>query len=262
MKRENLSNAMDMLDEDMLTEAAGIREKSGAKKRFSKLTVAAAAIAVIVCGTTAMAAIGGHFVDIKNIFGTVVGTQYVDATDEVNVEFLGFKNGAPDLAISPVDSTKAPYNSGVMKLASYNITDEKGNTVLTSKYDPNTNQSQLLSNVADGSLTITYPIGDGIIFESNQCTIPEEFIPTEETSDIIVTLQGVNINDGLVQQTLLLQHLRGYINPETDEKIFFPYAEDMLESGTYTVNIESFVIESKADQPLEVFGDWTVEFTI
>ena len=169
---------------------------------YKKVGIIAAALALVLCASVGAAAVGGHFVDIKNIFGTVTGQQYVDATDDISVNIVKTENGG--LVLQPLvnKTAQAPYSEiETLKLGSYSIEDENGNIV-----------------------------ADGIGGETVAYTV------NNDTADTIYVTVLVQQEDGT-------------------------YAINELESGTYTINIKSFIGESKADQPLEIFGDWNAEFT-
>ena len=246
MKKENISDALNMIDESFIGETAAKRESR--RRRFTLPKIAAAVIAVVLCGTTAIAAaVGGHFVDIKNIFGAVTGTKYVDATEDISVTLLGIKDGVPELDIEFKDPESAPFSEvssgkATIKPLSYKITDSNDNTVI---------QSSAYSE--------RYGF-ESIDFRT--AAVPEGYVETDQTSDMMLTTWGENPDEGWGHKVVRLVHYRCYVNPETGEKFMNPFSADILEDGTYSISIESFVIESKADQPLEVFGDWNIEFTI
>ena len=246
MKKENISDALNMIDESFISETAAKRESR--KRRFMLPKIAVAAIAVMICGTTAIAAVaGGHFVDIKNIFGAVTGTQYVDATEEISVTLLGIKDGVPELDIEFKDPAAAPFSEvssgrATIKPLSYKLTDSEDNTIIQS-----------------AAYSERYGF-ESIDFGTD--LVPAGYVETDQTSDMMLTTWGENPDEGLGHKVVRLVHYRCYVNPETGEKFMNPFSADILEDGTYSISIESFVIESKADQPLEIFGDWNVEFTI
>lgn len=160
-----------------------------------KFAVIAAALALVLCASVGAAAVGGHFVDIKNMFGTVTGQKYVDATDDISLKVLSSDKGG--LLVQPIVNkpNEAPYSSiDKLSLGKYTVTDEKGNVVAE----------------GDGSKAVEVEQEDG-------------------TLAYYITVRDA---DGNVIES---------------------------ESGMYTVSFEYFIGDSKADQALEIFGDWGVQ---
>ena len=249
MKRENIGDAMEMLDDELLNDALEFRSRKHKARRMPKFAVAAAAVAVMVIGATTAAAVGGHFVDIKNIFGAVVGTQYVDATEDIKVSVLSYETGV-SIKAEVVDPTKVPYSEfDSILLNNYTITDEDGN-VLAAKggqYGENgfvkcpDDVKEKLNAVQDTDEVQWISLGDG-------------------RNVISIAYLTYNNDGGAYMQIVDSRYPETDAVPEEDSQIFLLPAE--LCGKTLTLHIESFIGESKADQPLEIHGDWTVEFTI
>lgn len=129
MNKENLFEAFGEIDDDFL------RENEQKKRPHIKMkaTVVFAAAAILVLGISAAAA-GGHFKNIKNIFGTVTGTEYLDATEEITVKFLGMNGAEPVVEFVLNAPNKPPYSTGgTLSLGEYEIRDSEGNVVSSSK---------------------------------------------------------------------------------------------------------------------------------
>ena len=188
MNKEILSKAIDNISEGAVAETASARDNAAVKsRRLPKIAIAAAAIALCGAMATAVAA-GGGLIDIKNIFGTVTGQEYVgDATDDFKVSVIGFNESGPELAVEKTDPESNLILDGCkIKPLSYTISDANGKTVLASSKNEKT---------------------------------------------------GADLKT----------------------------AEEWYEapgSGSYTCSIDGFVIEPKADQPLEINGHWATEFII
>lgn len=48
----------------------------------------------------------------------------------------------------------------------------------------------------------------------------------------------------------------------TDGKAVFRLPLDELKKGTYTLKIDSFISSKKADQPLPIYGNWELDFSL
>ena len=153
---------------------------------------AAVIAAVIICLTlsvTVMAATGtleGFFVDMKNFGGTIVGTAYEQATEEITFDasvegnelivFAGF-----------VDPEAFPYReTEQLGIAEYQILNGKSEVVQKGSVEA--------AQVIDGSAVLKIGIDD-------------------------------------------------------------------LETGSYLLKVSAFVSEKKADQPLNLYGDWEFHIT-
>ena len=164
---------------------------------YKKVGIIAAALALVLCATVGAAAVGGHFVDIKNIFGAVTGQQYVNATEDISVKVLS--SDSHGILVQPMVNkpNEAPYSEiDKLSVGNFTVRDEDGSVIATGDSNSVTEQVQ-----EDG--TIAY----------------------------YITVIGL---DGNVIES---------------------------ESGVYTISFEYFIGESKADQALEIFGDWKADFT-
>ena len=48
----------------------------------------------------------------------------------------------------------------------------------------------------------------------------------------------------------------------TDGKTVFDLSLENMEKGTYTLKIDSFISRKKADQPLPIYGNWKLDFSL
>lgn len=196
MNREDLYSAIGDIDEKMLEEAA---QNKRLRPRVPKAAVVAAALAVCVGGTAAVSAVTGHFSDIKNIFGTVTGTEYLDATDDLDIEFMGFKGGQLNVGFDIKQPDKAPYmtlgNGAELKLLSYNVTDDDGNVILDS------GDSVVVRLDSGGVTEYSYTEGEVMPYaeepyvwsESDDNVINGEFSDSAVTYSVIIGSESVTV---------------------------------------------------------------------
>lgn len=129
------------------------------------LTIAAAFVLCIgVTGVGVLAAtenLKGFFKDITNWNGTVVGTTYEQASDELNISVVGAEDEL-DVQIIMVEPNKPPYITfDEMGIGSYKIVDASGNVVFegngTDRFeitDGQVNVNIPMENIADGAYTL------------------------------------------------------------------------------------------------------------
>ena len=135
------------------------RIKKNTNTRFitfvRKPAVIAAALALVLTlsGVTALAATGklsGLFKDKTNIVGTVTGTTYEQATDELTVNVVE-NAGQLTVTVTANDPTMAPYvYTDEIAIEEYSIIDQNGNTVINGNIS---DKKQFI----DGSASITIP---------------------------------------------------------------------------------------------------------
>lgn len=237
MNKNLLSDALDNISLSAAAETASIREKAAPKpRRLPKIAAAAAAVAVCAALATAIAA-GGGLIDVKNVFGTVTGQEYFgDATDDFKVSVLRLGANGIELSVEKTDpSSKIDLNGSRITALSYSVSDSEGNVVVTDEPD-----------------------------EKFLRAIPEGYTPTDDRADVIEQHFSGNA-DGSMEYTTVVTHRRKYVNPDAEpdfREVFFTESEEVLKSGTYTLNLESFRISRKGDQDLDVSGSWTAEFTV
>jgi len=98
---------------------------------FKKYGIALAAILMLLVMAAAGAGQRGSFRDIKNLFGAVTGTQYLNASEEIRVSVLPEKDKLC-VRISFVFPADAPYSCiEQISVGRYRITDTNGKTLVT-----------------------------------------------------------------------------------------------------------------------------------
>ena len=125
---------------------------------FKRPTVAVASFALCLClaGVSALAATGkleGHFKDIKNWNGAVVGTSYEQATDEVELNVIDVTDELT-VELTMLKPNDPPYSVfQTFGIEEYKIVDANGNTVIENEI--------LEMPIIDGSTaTVKIPLND------------------------------------------------------------------------------------------------------
>ena len=155
---------------------------------FKKVVSIAAVIALCLCASVAAANHFGAFRDITSWTGAVTGTEYVQATNEIDVSAT-VEQGVLTITAVFLSPDTAPYREEEsLRIGRYQIVNASGKVVADSE-------------------------GDAF----------------------------VEIVDGVAVMPLSL---------------------DGTDRGTYTLRIHSFVGSKKADQPLNISGDWECVFTV
>ena len=106
------------------------RTKTNSWKK--KSTAVAAVVFLCLCFTAAVSATGlsGFFQDIINHKGAVSGTQYEQASDELEVSIASSENGITILT-TMVNPNIAPYSEfEILGIDSYQIVDMTGNIII------------------------------------------------------------------------------------------------------------------------------------
>ena len=260
MNEKDISRALGMIDEKFLAEAENYRRP---KKSHRGIVAAAAAAAVVLASGTAVAA-GGGLVNIKNRFGAIIGQEYVgDATDDFNVSVRGISNGGIELQVEKTDpDSKLDLNGCVITPLSYHVCDSAGNTVMSN------DSAEAVETIDAISWWSSRPLEPDELLSSPEelkKNIPEGYTPTDECIDSIERCYS-STPDGKLNFTVLIVHHRKYVNPNAEREdfreMFFPESDEILDSGVYTLYLDSFNIYRKGDQNLEVVGKWTTEFEI
>ena len=132
------------------------KEKATMRKFFRRPTVAVATLAICVClaGVTALATsdnVKGFFKDIIRWDGAVIGTEYEQATDELELA-IGNVDERIHVEVKMVTPDVAPYSFfELFGIASYKIMDLDGNVMV------------------EGSVTEMAEITNGIVNLSIPC---------------------------------------------------------------------------------------------
>ena len=160
MKNEHISDALNMLDDKMLTHTEKLRSTDTVKLKHRLIPRLIAAAAVIaVSGITVFAAVnGGYFKDIKNIFGAVTGTEYVQAESDIDISVCS-TNAGIKAEISLLKTNEAPYRYiEQLSIGSCRIINENGETV--AEYNDITEKAEIVDAKAVISLPVT-DLADG-----------------------------------------------------------------------------------------------------
>ena len=191
MNVDQITDALNLLDDDLIAETGKRRERRLIEMRKKRVrTIALIAAAVMVLGGTSSYAVqnGGSFRDKQSITGAVTGETYENATDELTVTASG-TDGMLNVSVAAIDSTKAPYAFfDELAIGEYKIVTENG--------DVKAKQNDV----------------SGVKWEKGSAVF-----------DIDVS---------------------------------------SLESGAYTIEINRFTGSAKANQPLDINGDWSAAFTV
>lgn len=157
MRSEDISDALNMLTDDMIVHAQSVREKKGKTgklRRFSAVTAAAAALVLLFCGAAVSAAVKkGYFQDIKDNSGTVIGTEYKQASEEIEISA---DSSADELAVSVsfIDPDIFPYREcEEFGIGSFQIVSASGEGVAEGAVEPQ-------SAVHDGQVEIRIPLDE------------------------------------------------------------------------------------------------------
>lgn len=157
MTSENISDALNMLTDDMIAHVQSIREnkrKIRMLRRFPAVTAAAAALVLFFCGAAVSAAVkNGYFQDIKDKFGAVTGTEYQQASDEIEIIVNSSANELTVMA-SFLNPSVPPYSEcEEFGIGSFQIVSASGENVVEGSVGQ-------MSEVHDGRVEIRIPLND------------------------------------------------------------------------------------------------------
>ncbi len=127
--------------------------KNNTNSWFKKPASVAAVVSLCLCFTAAAAAAGyfGFFQDITNWNGAIVGTQYEQASDEIEVSIVSEENEITVYAVM-VHPASVPYSElETLGIQSYKIVDMSGKTIVEG-------EETELFEVVNGKAEITVPL--------------------------------------------------------------------------------------------------------
>ena len=102
---------------------------------FKKVVSIAAVIALCLCGSVAAANHFGAFKDITNWTGTVTGTEYVQATDEIEVSAVA-EQGVLTITAAFLSPSPSPYiEQETFSIGNYQIIDASGDVIVDAEGD-------------------------------------------------------------------------------------------------------------------------------
>ncbi len=254
MNKENIYDAMGNIDGEYIEAAAETGAKKKKSRRFPWAAIAAAAL-VTVMTVGAAAAAGGRFTDIKNIFGTVTGTKFEDATDDLKLEIIGFKNGSPEIIAERTDPEKLPFSlpGNTLKLGEYQLTDSSGNVIAERKYNSDDAPEIRYNDDANGEF------GD---------EAAEEYIGISgidpdkltKTGRKVIYLTAERNADGTYSGGAV-EEREIYASADGKEYLFIENSSP-LAPGEYEISVKSVIMLSKGDQDMEITGEWRLVFEI
>ncbi len=127
--------------------------KSKPHEWFKKSTVVAAAVSLFLCSTAVAAAAVhfGFFKDITNWKGTIVGTKYEQASEEIEVTVVSGENKITVCAVM-VHPAVVPYSEiETFGIERYQIVDMSGETIING-------EKTELFELSNGKSEITIPL--------------------------------------------------------------------------------------------------------
>lgn len=133
-----------------LYETGGIIMNNATNKKFKKSAAIALAAALFICFALGAAAAGrsGFFSDIIRWDGAVVGTEYNQATEEIDVNVISAENGIITVSAVLLKADTVPYSmQESLGIGSYEIIDAEGNIITKGK-------SSKFSEIADDKAEI------------------------------------------------------------------------------------------------------------
>lgn len=130
-----------------------------------RIAIIAAAV-IMVFATTGVivyaATYGGFFNDVTNLFGAVTGTEYLNATNEVDIEI----NEDMTAKIMFKNPTDAPYAYiSEVKLCDYRIVDANGDEVVS------ITDGNIISVISNGVAELPVDIGNCVLIEGNNYSL-------------------------------------------------------------------------------------------
>ena len=139
-------------------------ERQMNKKNIIRTVLATAAVAGVCILTTGNTAIGntvkGFFKDVTRWDGAVVGTEYLQATEEIKMDVVqaSVENGTTQLCLEVtfVEKEQIPWKYiEEMALGSYKILDEEGKEIITVE---NEATEGVKGTIVDGKMQIVFEV--------------------------------------------------------------------------------------------------------
>ena len=118
---------------------------------LKRLATTAAVLAVCAVTVVSAGALTGYFKDVKNFSGAIVGTEYINATNDVQMNVLDANDEYITLDINFVNPSEAPF-AFIQKLAvtEYIVLDQNNNEVFSVNSDVENSSTAIIE--ADGAL--------------------------------------------------------------------------------------------------------------
>lgn len=118
---------------------------------LKRLATTAAVLAVCAVTVVSAGALTGYFKDVKNFSGAIVGTEYINATNDVQMNVLDANDEYITLDINFVNPSEAPF-AFIQELAvtEYIVLDQNNNEVFAVNSDAENCSTAIIE--ADGTL--------------------------------------------------------------------------------------------------------------
>ena len=118
---------------------------------LKRLATTAAVLAVCAVTVVSAGALTGYFKDVKNFSGAIVGTEYINATNDVQMNVLDANDEYITLDINFVNPSEAPF-AFIQKFAvtEYIVLDQNNNEVFSVNSDVENSSTAIIE--ADGAL--------------------------------------------------------------------------------------------------------------
>ncbi len=131
MKREDISDAMNDIDDDIIIKAENIKKNGGiTMKKKTAFIIAAAALFITGAVTVYAGASGAWMKDIKNPLGAITGQVYNDADTEIELSIISADANGFTVEAVVADFDKPPYIAiDFLKLDKFTVTDENGSII-------------------------------------------------------------------------------------------------------------------------------------
>lgn len=223
LQRIPLPNGLDKAAEEGIMRAKS--ERTGINMTRSVKVIAGLAAALAICCTTVVGAAiaGGHFENLKDKRGAIVGQQYVDGTDYFDVS-LSYSKNENQLKVEAAlnENGEKEFVGGFdsIRAAEFNLMNDNGEVVATSN--------------EDGSIDFDFPEG--------------AFLEISEDGALTITMNGEN---GLENYRVFVNKLIGSKKGDQDLEIFGNWVADttftFVESGADTEDSEATISRVEVD---------------
>ena len=121
--------------------------------RMKKKLLVAVVVALCLCVSVAAVSQQGQFRDKTNLIGTVTGTEYVQATNEIAIDAVG-EFGTLTVTATLLVPDSVPYSTlDTVRLGSYRIESLSGGAVIEGK-------DSAPAEIVDGTVTLAVSVDD------------------------------------------------------------------------------------------------------
>ena len=132
MKREDIYDAMNWIDDEFVVNAETIKKRGGiSMKRKKTIAICAAVVILAVFGVSVYAGASGAWMkDIKNLSGAITGQVYNDADAEIKLSIISADADGFTVEAVVAEPDKPPYIViDFLKLDKFTVTDENGKII-------------------------------------------------------------------------------------------------------------------------------------